>query len=159
MKEQPRRTVDELAVRVGGRVIGDGRTLIGRVNSLETANEGEIAYVEDEKLFEAAKSSRASCVIVPVAAAIDSPCRIEVAKPKLAFALVAEVLHPHKRCDPLIDATAVIAQTADIALTAFVGPHVAIGEHSRVGVGAQIPAGAILCATVVSGTGSVLPPT
>src|SRR6266852_1541631 len=141
MKEQPRRTVDELAARVGGRVIGDGTTVIGRVNSLETATEGEIAYVEDEKLFAAAKSSRASCVIVPVAAAIVSPCRIEVAKPKLAFALVAEALHPQKRRDPLIDATAVIAQTADIALTAFVGAHVAIGEHTRVDMNTQILAG------------------
>src|SRR5713226_120944 len=158
MKEQPRRTVDELAARVGGRVIGDGTTVIGRVNSLETASEGEIAYVEDEKLFAAAKSSRASCVIVPVAAAIDSPCRIEVAKPKLAFALVAEVLHPQKRREPLIDPTAVIAQTADVALTAFVGPHVAIGEHSRVGVGTQILAGAILGDNVVVGSECVIHP-
>jgi UDP-3-O-[3-hydroxymyristoyl] glucosamine N-acyltransferase len=158
MKEQPRRTVDELAVRVGGRVIGDGMTVIRRVNSLEKATEDEIAYVEDEKLFEAAKSSRASCVIVPVAAAIDSPCRIEVAKPKLAFALVAEVLHPQKRREPLIDATAAIAQTADVALTAFVGPQVSIGEHSCIGVGTQILAGAILGDNVVVGNECVIHP-
>src|SRR5260370_14565279 len=152
MKEQPRSTVDELAVRVGGRVIGDVTPVIGRVNSLEPPNEGEIAYVEDEKLFEAAKSSRASCVIVPVAAAIDSPCRIEVAKPKLAFALVAEVLHPHKRCDPLIDATTVIAQTADIALTAFVGPRVAISDRSRAPGSPHILAVALLGDNVVVGS-------
>src|SRR6202158_33868 len=158
MSEQPRRTVDELAVRVGGRVIGDGTTVIKRVNSLETATGGEIAYVEDEKMFEAAKSSRASCVIVPVSTAIDLPCRIEVAKPKLAFALVAEVLHPQKRRDPLIDATAVIAETADVALTAFVGPYVAIGENSSIGVGTQILAGAILGDNVVVGSECVIHP-
>ncbi|HYR76866.1 MAG TPA: UDP-3-O-(3-hydroxymyristoyl)glucosamine N-acyltransferase [Pyrinomonadaceae bacterium] len=158
MSEQPHSTVEELAARVGGRVIGDGTRVIRRVNSLETATEGEIAYVEDEKWFAAVKSSRASCVIVPVAAAIDSPCRIEVAKPKLAFALVAEVLHPQKRREPVIDATAAIAQTADVALTAFVGPHVAIGEHSRIGVGTQILAGAILGDNVVVGGDCVIHP-
>src|SRR5580765_3617599 len=69
MSEQPRRTVDELAASVGGRVFGDGTVVIERVNSLEAANAGEIAYVEDEKLFAAANSSRASCLIVPAAAA------------------------------------------------------------------------------------------
>src|SRR6266513_1103951 len=103
MSEQLRRTVDELAASLGGRVIGDGTIVIVRVNSLVTASGGEIAYVEDEKLFEFAKRSCASCLIVPVAAAIDFPCRIEVAKPKLAFALVAEMLHPQKRRDPLVD--------------------------------------------------------
>ena len=43
--------VSELAAHVGGRVVGDGATLIHRVNSLESAGEGDIAYVEDEKFF------------------------------------------------------------------------------------------------------------
>jgi UDP-3-O-[3-hydroxymyristoyl] glucosamine N-acyltransferase len=158
MSEPPRITVDELAARVGGRVIGNGTTVIKRVNSLETATEGEIAYVEDEKLFETAKSSRASCVIVPVAAAMDSPCRIEVPKPKLAFALVAEVLHPQKRREPLIDPTAVIAETTDVALTAFVGPHVAIGENSSIGVETQIFSGVSIGDNVVVGSECVIHP-
>jgi UDP-3-O-[3-hydroxymyristoyl] glucosamine N-acyltransferase len=151
-------TVSELSERVGGRVVGDGTIVIGRVNGLEAATEGEIAYVEDEKLSESAKSSRASCLIVPGAAAIDFPCRIEVTKPKLAFALVAEVLHPQKRRDPLVDATAVIAPTADVALTAFVGPHVAIGENSSIGVGTQILAGVSIGDNVVVGRECVIHP-
>lgn len=147
-----------MAASVGGKVIGDGNVVIERVNRLEVANEGEIAYVEDEKLFEAAKSSRASCLIVPPAAAIDSNCRIEAAKPKLAFALVAEVLHPPKRREPSIDATAEIAQTADVALTAFVGPHVAIGENCSVGVGTQILAGVSIGDNVIVGSECVIHP-
>lgn len=158
MSEQPRRTVDELAASVDGRVIGDGTVVIERVNALEAAKEGEIAYVEDEKLFTGAKSSRASCLIVPVGAAVDSPCRIEVPKPKLAFALVAEVLHPQKRRHPLVDATAVIAQTADVALTAFVGPHASIGENSRVGVGSQILSGVSIGDNVAIGSDCVIHP-
>jgi UDP-3-O-[3-hydroxymyristoyl] glucosamine N-acyltransferase len=158
MSEPPRRTVDELAASVGGRVIGDGTIVVKRVNALETANEGEIAYVEDEKLFAAAKTSRASCVIVPAGALVDLPCRIEVPKPKLAFALIAEVLHPRKRAQPTLDPTAIIAPTADIALTAFIGPHVCIGEHSRVDVGTQIHSGVSVGDGVTIGSDCVIHP-
>lgn len=158
MTEAKSLTVSELAARVGGRVVGDGDVAIQSVAGLDTASEGEIAYVEDEKHFEAAGTSRASCLIVPLSAAIDSPCRIEVPKPKLAFALVAEVLHSPKHREPTIDATAVIAQTADIALTAFVGPHVSIGEDSQVGVGTQILAGTSIGDNVTVGSECVIHP-
>ena len=158
MKHVLEMVVDDLAAHVGGHVVGDGRCLIRRVASLESAGEGEIAYVEDEKFFDAAKHSRASCLIVPLGAAIDSPCRIEVAKPKLAFSLIAEVLHPPKRCEPSIDPTAVIAETADVALTAFIGPHVSIGENSHADVGTQIHAGASIGDNVAIGSDCVVHP-
>ena len=158
MSEQPRKTVEELAASVDGRVIGDRGVQIERVNNLESAGEGEIAYVEDEKRFEAAKNSRASCLIVPSNAALDFSCRIEVSKPKLAFALVAEILHQPKRRAPLVDVTAAIAQTADIALTAFIGPHVTIGENSTVGVSTQILAGVSIGDNVIVGNDCTIHP-
>lgn len=151
-------TASELAAHVGGRIVGDGNVAIQSVAGLEAANEGEIAYVEDEKFFDSAKNSRASCLIVPLGAAIDSPCRIEVAQPKLAFALVAEVLHPPKRLEPSIHLTAVIAESADVALTAFIGPHVSIGENSQVGVGSQILSGVSIGDNVTIGSDCVIHP-
>src|SRR5687767_1948884 len=132
MSESKSIPVTELAAHVDGRVIGDGSVLVERVASLESAAEGEIAFVEEEKFFAAANSSRASCVIVPAGAAVDLPCRIEVAKPKLAFALVAEFLHPRKKREPFTHATAEIGEGADIDLTVFIGAHVFIGERTRV---------------------------
>ena len=59
------KTVSELAAHVGGRVLGDGSTSIVRVASLDSAGDGDIAYVEDEKLFAAATQAKASCLITP----------------------------------------------------------------------------------------------
>lgn len=134
-------TVSELSTRVGGRLFGNASVVIQRVASLESAAEGDIAYVEDEKSFAAAHSSRASCLIVPVDAAIESDCRIEVKNPKLAFALVAEILHPGARNEPSIHPSAVIEENADVALTAFVGAYVSIGKDSRVGIGSELRPG------------------
>ena len=57
-------TIAELNAHVGGRLIGDGSIHVERVADVGTAAAGEIAYVEDEKFFEAGRSSNASCLIV-----------------------------------------------------------------------------------------------
>lgn len=150
--------VSELSAYVGGRVIGDSNLMLRRVASLDAAAEGDIAYVEDEKFFAAAKCSRASCLIVPAGAAIDADCRIEVKNPKLAFALVAEILHPAARIEPFIHSSAVIAENADVALTAFVGANVFIGKNSRVGIGSELRNGVSIGENVSIGNDCVLHP-
>ncbi len=155
-------TTSEIAVHVAGRITGDGSLLISRVANLEAAGEGELAYVEDEKFFEAAKSSRASCLIVPedfpVSNAGSARALIVVARPKLAFALAAELLHPLKKREPVIHATAVIAASAVLDQGVYIGPHVCIGEHSRIGVGTRIEAGVIIGDNVAVGCDCVLHP-
>ncbi len=152
------RTVSELAAHVDGHAFGDGNVVIHRVASLETAGEGEIAYVEDEKFFPAASSSNASCVIAPEGADVKARCRIEVKKPKLAFALVAEVLHPSKQRAPEIHPSSVIAPSATVGDRVFIGAFVCIGENSSVGDGTQIRAGAKIGDNVRLGKDCVIHP-
>lgn len=168
MSETKPLTISELAAHVDGRVIGDGSIHVERVADISAAGPGEVAYLDDEKFFEAGKSSQASCLIVPegfVASIKDlvvehefGPALIEVAKPKLAFALVAALLHPQKHREPFVHPSAVIAESADIDLTVFVGPHVTIGEGSRVAAGTRIEAGVVIGDHVSVGRDSVLHP-
>jgi UDP-3-O-[3-hydroxymyristoyl] glucosamine N-acyltransferase len=152
------KTVSELSERVGGQVVGNGKTPIERVASLETAGERALAYVEDEKLFPAAAASHASCLLVPRGANIDVPCCIEVSKPKLAFALIAEVLHPPKHRSPEIHSSAVIAADAKIGRDVFIGAFVCVGEGSVVGDRTQIRAGAKIGDGVTVGSECVIHP-
>ena len=168
MAETKLLTVAELANHVGGRLIGDGSIHIDRVADVSSAGAGEIAYVEDEKFFETGKSSQASCLLVPnefVAAVRQlivehefGPALIEVAKPKLAFALIAGLLHPPRRREPFVHESAVIAETTDIDLTVFIGPHVSIGEGTRIGSGTRIEAGVVIGDHVSVGRDCVLYP-
>ena len=57
--------VQQLSEIVNGRFFGDGETQIERIANLDHAGEGEIAYVDNEKFFESALASKASCLIVP----------------------------------------------------------------------------------------------
>src|SRR6266480_108057 len=158
MPEVKSLTVSELADHVGGTLIGDGSVLIHRVADLDAAGEGDIAYVEDEKLFAAAGTSKASCLIVPQNADVKAPSRIEAKRPKLAFALIAELLHPAKKREPYIHPTAVVAETAEVDASAYLGPHVVIEEYARVGAKTRIEAGVVVGAGVTVGRECVLHP-
>lgn len=151
-------TVAELSAHVGGRVVGDGSVLIKGIASIESAGDGEIAFVEDSKLLESAQRSRASCLLVPEGAQVETACRIEVRRPKLAFALIAELLHPMKRREPSIHPTAHVAQSAMVERSAFVGARVEIGERTSVGAGTQILSGAVIGEDVRVGRDCVIHP-
>jgi UDP-3-O-[3-hydroxymyristoyl] glucosamine N-acyltransferase len=153
-------TVQELADIVNGRVVGDGETQIERIADLDNADEGEIAYVENEKLLAAAAESKASCLIVRdvFAAKFADRTVIEVANPKLAFALIGAALYPPLYREPTIHPTAVVAETADIALTAYVGPNVCVGEYTHIGAYTRLEAGVVLGANVTVGDRCVLHP-
>jgi UDP-3-O-[3-hydroxymyristoyl] glucosamine N-acyltransferase len=161
-------TLAELNDHVDGRLIGDGSIHVERVADVASAATGEISYVEDNKFFEAGRASNASCLIVPpefVTSLNDlivehgfGPALIEVSKPKLAFALIAPLLHPQKRREPFVHPSAVIAETADVDLTVFIGPHVTIGERTRIGAGTRIEAGAVIGDDVSVGRDCALHP-
>lgn len=156
--DENRRKISELATCVNGQVVGNGEIFVSRVASLDAAGEGDIAYVEDEKLFEAAGVSKASCLIVPNGADVKAPCRIEVRNPKLAFALIAELLHPPKQRIPETHQSAVIAPNAEIGTDVFIGAFVCIGENSRVGARTQLRAGVKIGDNVAIGDDCVIHP-
>lgn len=159
MSARKEKTVAELAAHVGGSVSGESSVLIQSVASLESAREHEIAFVEDEKMLEDARRSRASCLIVSESAPeMEGKCLLRVARPKLAFAFIAEVLHPPKRQPPAIHPTAIVAGSAEIGENVYLGAYVSIGERARIGDGAQIYHGASIGDDVSIGRECIIHP-
>jgi UDP-3-O-[3-hydroxymyristoyl] glucosamine N-acyltransferase len=159
MKTNEGTTVNELAALVGGRVVGDGGRAVARVSAIESAGEGDVVFVEDEKFFEAARGCLASCVIVPEGKSFGGgQTLIEAARPKLAFALVAEVLHPQRRRGGFVHPSAQVAGSAEVGEGVYVGAHVSIGEGARVGAGTQVLAGAFVGDRATVGRDCVLHP-
>lgn len=159
MNSQPSgKTVAELATLVGGIVHGDGRTVIERVADVRSASAGEIAFVDDARLLSRAEESRAACLVVPRGATIEGMCLIEAAQPKVAFAIIAEQLHPAERQPPGIHGSAHIAPTARVDASVFVGAGVRIGERASVGPATQIHSGAVIGNDVSIGRDCVIHP-
>jgi UDP-3-O-[3-hydroxymyristoyl] glucosamine N-acyltransferase len=152
-------TASELAALVGGRVVGDAGGRVVGVASLSAAVEEDLAFVEEEKFFEAARASRASVVIAPEGAGLEGlRSVVEVARPKLAFALAAAALKPRRVRAASIHPTASVAGGAVLGEGVYVGAHVSIGEGSTVGSGTQLLDGVTLGEHVTVGRDCVLHP-
>jgi UDP-3-O-[3-hydroxymyristoyl] glucosamine N-acyltransferase len=152
-------TAAEVASLVGGRVEGDAGARVRRVASLASAAGGDLAFVEDEKLFESARASGASVVIAPEGASARLEglrSVVEAARPKLAFALAAAALYPTRRRAAFVDPTARVAAGAVVGGGVYVGAHASVGEGSTVGEGTQILDGVSVGESVTVGRECVL---
>ena len=146
----------EIAELVHGQLVGNDSIEICRVAGIENASDAEISFLEKT---DTDVKTRAACLFVPENfEPLNSLTVIKVKNPKLAFALVAEVLHPTKQRDPEIHPTAVISESADVALNAFIGAFTCVGDNSSVGEGTQLRAGAKIGDNVSIGRNCILHP-
>jgi len=145
----------EIADFLSGELVGDGNVEIERVAALSTATTGEIAFLEKV----APTASNASSLIVPLdfSAEVSHPY-IRVPNPKLAFALVAEILHPAKKRSPEIHSTSIVAADAKLGKDVFIGAFTCVGEKSEIGDNTQLRAGAKIGDNVRIGSNCVLHP-
>jgi len=145
-----------IAELVHGQLVGNDSIEISRVAATGNASDGEISFLERA---DADLKTSAACLFVPENfEPLNSLTVIKVKNPKLAFALVAEVLHPTKQRDPEIHPTAVISESADVALNAFIGAFTCVGDNSSVGEGTQLRAGAKIGDNVSIGRNCILHP-
>ena len=138
--------VKEIAEFLSGELSGDGEAEIVGVASITAAKSGEIAF--NEKAGEL-PATGASCVIVskdflpskaetrPVGS-VSSVIRVQ--NPKLAFARIAEKLHPIEISVDNDHQSAIIAESAYVRAD-HIGAYVTVGENSYIGEGCRIHEG------------------
>ena len=146
----------DIAEFLHGELVGDGETEVSRVADLSNAVTGDIAFAEKAG---AEFTTKASCVIVPLGAADEfAGSLIKVKDPRLAFAQIAEQLHPPKKRRAEVHSSAVIAEDAQIGKDVFIGAFACVGEGSVIGDGTQLRAGAKVGDNVTIGKNCILHP-
>ena len=142
-------TLQELAERVGGRVVGDGAIAIYRIAAVDESTDDALTFATDERYLASAMASRAAAVLVDAAVPIgDGPAKpmIVVENARLALARLLRGLRPPKPAGPFRHPSAIVDATADVAgdvfldAMAYVGPGARIGRGSVIGVGAHVGA-------------------
>jgi UDP-3-O-[3-hydroxymyristoyl] glucosamine N-acyltransferase len=142
-------SLGELAVRFGLGLRGEPSLVVSRVATLSHADSGSLSFLANPRYRKQMESTRATAVVVgpehaascPVAALIDS-------NPYLAYARIADLLHPQVPPTAGIHSSAVVSGSARIAASASVGPltviegDVEIGERVFVGPGCIVQRGA-----------------
>ena len=151
--------VRDIAEALALRFEGDGATEITSAAPLETARPDQIAFVGNRKAFDAARASKAGCLMVPQEFENTEARTLVCAKqPRAAFAAAVALLHPRPALKPGIHASAVIDPTAHVDPTAEIGPRVVLEGEARVGANCRIGAGTFLGAGSTIGPDSIVYP-
>lgn len=148
----------QLAELVEGKVRGGAPDVeIAGVASITGAGAGDVVFVEDAGMFEAALESGAAAVIVGEKLAAQAEGKgkalVVVARPKLAFARAARAL---RRDEVQDEVQGGVHPTAVIARDAVMGRHIAVGAHAVVEPDAHVGDGTVIGAGAVIGCGTRL---
>ncbi len=149
----------EIAEFLDGNLVGDGEREISGIADLEKAAPGEIAFLEKAELSETAQNTKASCLLVPENFDAElSYSFIKVKNPKLAFAKIAEKLHPFDWRTEENHKTAIINSPITDILANFIGAFVTIGKDCFINYGTQILDGVRIGNNVSIGKNSIIHP-
>jgi UDP-3-O-[3-hydroxymyristoyl] glucosamine N-acyltransferase len=138
-----KRTLQEIAKAVEGRLQGNGTVQVSGVASLASASGDDLVFVEDEKYLARALQSGAGAVIAGEFAAGASGKPLLICRhPKLVFARAAKFLQDKKRDEEAgVDASAVVHSSVRLGLGAVVEERGVIAEGAEIGAGTRIGAG------------------
>jgi UDP-3-O-[3-hydroxymyristoyl] glucosamine N-acyltransferase len=126
--------LSEIAPKVGAQLKNCTEDVeIDGVAQLEEAHVGEIAYVENPKFAAAARTTRASALIVPNGFAPLSVPTLRCDYPFLILTRVLELLYRPPLYELGVHSTAVIHQSAKIGLRASIGAYVVIDRDVEIG--------------------------
>jgi UDP-3-O-[3-hydroxymyristoyl] glucosamine N-acyltransferase len=123
---------------------GSPDTEITGLNGIEHARPGDLTFVSNPKYGAAARSTKASAVIVgedspPIPAAM-----LRAKDPYLTFARALELFHEPLRYQPGVHATAVVHGSARVGANAHIGPFVVIDENVEIGEDAVLLAHVVI---------------
>ena len=140
--------LQDIADFLGAELAGDANCAIRRLNTLQDAREGDLAFLANKAYAKLLASTRASAVLLEARHAADyGGNALIVDNPYVAYARITDWFKPvREACG--IHSTAVIADSAHI------GDGVSIGPHAVVEDGVAIASGVVLGAGSYVGQGS-----
>jgi len=153
-----KKTLQELAELVQGRIEGDGKIIIEGVARVEEAKRGEITLAVSEKFLREAKNSQASAVIVSREVKNFSKPILRAKNPRLAFAQILEIFTPQQQIFSGIHPTALIGKNVKIGKRVTLGPYVVLGDAVKIEEGAYLSSGVYIGNRVIIGKNSFLYP-
>ncbi len=137
--------LSELAVMLGGELVGDGERLIRGVAPLESAGRDEVAFLANRRYERHMSATKAAAVIVAADYSGPGKSLIRCEDPYFAFreAMVAFYGFRRPHFDG-VDSRAAIDETARLAEAVRVGAFATIGPGCHVGEGTTIYPGAYI---------------
>ena len=124
----------EIAEKLGATLRGDaGNSEIRGIAGIEAAQPVDLTFVANVKYAPAAKTTRASAVIVADDFPEISAATLRTKNPYLAFARALEFFYTPPAYAPGIHPTAVVHKSAKVGAGAHIGPYVVVDQDVMIG--------------------------
>ena len=123
---------------------GSPETEISGLNGIEQAGPGELTFVSNPKYAGAARTTRASAVIIREDFPAIPSAMLRAKDPYLSFARALELFHPPRRYSAGIHPTAVVHVGTRIGPGAHIGPYVVIDDDVEIGANAVLLAHVVI---------------
>ncbi|MFZ1038215.1 MAG: UDP-3-O-(3-hydroxymyristoyl)glucosamine N-acyltransferase [Smithella sp.] len=167
-------TIAEIALFLGGTVIGADDTIINDIRSIEEANEGDLTFIANKKYLKKLKLTKASAILVSPQTTVEGKNLIIVTDPYTALGKLLTLFYPleHGRSgvspDAYIEDGAIVSPDATIFPRAFISkgakigkgtviyPGVFIGNNSSVGENSTIYANVTVYHSCIIGKRAIL---
>jgi len=124
--------LSQIASTLGARLDGEDCEING-IAGIEEAVPGQITFVANEKYAAAAKSTKASAVIVGENFPAITAATLRTKNPYLAFARAIPLFYDAPKYQPGVHPTAVVAQSAKIGSNAHIAAYAVIDEDVVIG--------------------------
>lgn len=152
-------TVGEIAAHLAAEYRGDGARLIDSVAPIHAAAPNTITFVSHPRFRRHLADTGAGVVLVTAEMSDHCPvAAIVVNDPYLAYAQIAQLLHPRKRPPGGVHASAVLAEDVRLGRDVAVGPHAVLETGVVVGAGTTVSAGCFVGAESRLGSDCLLQP-
>ena len=131
---------------------GSPNIQITGVAGIEEATTGQITFVANPKYATAAKTTKASAVIVSEGFPAGSVALLRSKNPYLTFARAIELFYQPPKYRPGVHPTAVVHPSARVGKKAHIGPYVVIDENVSIGDNAVLLAHVVIYRDVTVGS-------
>jgi len=146
-------SLEKLAEAAGAQLLGNGKTEISGIASLESATADDLVFVESADHLGAALQSPAAAVVAgEFARGVEARKPLLIARqPRLAFVRAGKVIFPPRRREPGIASTAFVHDSVKMGKLVSVEPGCYIGEGAIIGDRTRIGAGGFIAPRVTLG--------
>jgi len=176
-------TLEKIAEQIGGKISGDGSIEIMGASNLENAQEGQIAFLSNNKYIDTAKQSKASAILLPkdlenldlsiptiavenVYASLADLLTIfnnvhSITKSEISdFASIAKDSFVHKNCSiasfAVIESLSKVGEGTHIMSHAYVGRNVSIGKNCIIYPGVKIYSDSVIGDNVILHSNAII---
>lgn len=149
-------TLKEIALLLGGTIVGSDNILIKNIRPLENAGHGDITFLANKKYLKQLRTTQASAILAAPQTQAEGKNLVLVSDPYAALGRLLTLFYPVKHSHSGVSKDADVEEGADVSPEATVFPRVYISKGAKVEKGVVLYPGVFIGSDACVGENSIL---